>query len=94
MIYIVEVPHQMPPKVWSRETRGGILSVIKNDPNSPPNGTFYDYLVWNGHDLSAQLVFMSTDEARSALYNGTFDHVHQGIKAKHALEKCLEDYGE
>jgi len=154
MIYIIEIPHQMPPIVWCRETQAQIMSAIfegslksgeiiyeeatgevlldmfgyestaeMRDDNDVLTSvadlldthgleaTFYRgyghdgyttepvdewaaHLEWNGHDLSAQRVYMSDDEARAALADDTKWNIHQGAAARSALEKILAGYGE
>ncbi len=147
MIYIVEVPHQFPPKVWSRPNKEQIMSLI----NAEVGDTIYEektgrdllemfgydstlamrqdndalttiadlidaygldasyykgygvetygidpideweaHLEWNGHDLSAQRVYMNDAEARAALADDSKWHIHQGVEARAALKKELE----
>lgn len=155
MIYIVEIPHQLPPKVWSRSNKEQVIGVI-NEVSSRSGDTIYEestgrdllemfgydstsemredndslatladlidahglsttyykgygddeygvepvdewesYLEWNSHDLSTQRVYMSDDEARAALADDSeWQRIHQGIKARIALENELETFGE
>lgn len=56
-----------------------------------PRGTALEAaLDWNAHDLSRQLVFYSTVEARAAVENERlWANLHQGWAARDALEKAL-----
>ena len=65
-----------------------------NDYGVEPVDEWESYLEWNGHDLSTQHVYMSNEEARAALANDSEWRIHQGIKARIALEKELETFGE
>jgi hypothetical protein len=154
MIYILEIPHQLPPKVWSRSNKEQIMTVINevsarsgdpiyeestgrdllemfgydstsemredNDALTTTadlidthglDATFYkgygdeeygveqvdeweSYLEWNGRDLSTQRVYMSDGEARAALADDSQWRIHQGVKARIALKKELETFGE
>ena len=151
MIYILEIPHQRPPQVWTRENAAQIMGVIAEvsaksgdvifdkstvqeildmfgyespaemrDDNTDltylaelinthgldtvfykgygddvysiePVDEFQAYLEWNGHDLSAQRVFMCGKEARAALADDSKWRIHQGAEARTALKYALFD---
>ena len=155
MIYVVEVPHQLPPRCWSRSSEQEIMAAIDaafdrsgeviweeftgrelfdiNDVESTeelredsldiaaadlidqhgldtplyqafgvtedgewtvePPDQFEAYLAYNAHDLHAQYVFMTTDEARAALEDQSAWHPHQFLQARAALRKELELLG-
>lgn len=154
MIYIIEIPHQRSPKVWTGSNKQQIMDVIDqvscrsgdaiyeemagrdlldmygyestaemredNDALAELadlidthglNTIFYKghgdeeysinpvdkwltYLEYNAHDLSTQRVYMSDDEARTALADVFEWRIHQGIKARIALEKEIGDNNE
>ncbi|KZX57793.1 hypothetical protein A3709_19410 [Halioglobus sp. HI00S01] len=60
MIYIVEIPHQMPPKAWSRSTKEAIMEAI----DLAANGCVV-YDAATGADLLDTFGYTSTDEMRS-----------------------------
>jgi hypothetical protein len=61
MIYIVEIPHQLPPKVWSRSTKEEIMSVII-DCADRSGDTIYEELT--GRELLEMFGYDSTTEMR------------------------------
>lgn len=61
MIYIVEIPHQMPPKVWSRSTKEQIMGVI-NEVSAKSGDTIYEEST--GRDLLEMFGYDSTAEMR------------------------------
>ncbi len=94
MIYIIEIPHQLPPRVWvaanEREVIETILEVSSISDSGPRSANFDDCLEWNGHDLKCQRVYMTDDEAKAALANDSeWRRIHQGIQARIALEEVI-----
>ena len=95
-IYIVEIPHQRPPRCWSAPHRAAIIRLIEqaHEPGggideflqcsaAPP--TYWQYLDMNGHDLHSQMVFDSEAKAREALADENNWKRHGGLAARTAL---------
>jgi hypothetical protein len=61
MIYIVEIPHQLPPKVWSRSNKEQIMTVI-NEVSARSGDTIYEEAT--GRDLLEMFGYASTTEMR------------------------------
>ena len=95
MIFIIEIPHQAEPTVWSRATEEQVMDVIAaaadHSGATIDGDDFESHLDWNGHDLNNQLVFMSEEEARAALDDAGEWGIHQGIKARLELQEALGD---
>lgn len=91
MIYIVEVPHRLPPKAWARDTEQEIIEVIYENSYQHIDGGFEAHIDENAHDLQDHYVFMNEDEAHAALNDE--DHTIRGhIGARKALRECLENH--
>ena len=91
MIYIVEVPHQLPPRAWARDTEQEIIEVIYNKSYGHIDDGFEAHIDENAHDLQDHYVFMNEAEAHEALDDD--DHtIHRHIEARIALRECLKDH--
>lgn len=62
MIYFVEIPHQMPPKVWSRSTKEEIMSVLF-EVSANSGDTIYD--ASTGRELLEMFGYDDTAEMRN-----------------------------
>lgn len=104
-LFIVEIPHRMPPKCWSAPDRAAVISIIERSFERSggieefmarggaklyEEATFADFIEMNGHDLSSQMVFESEAEARAALNDELQWNRHGGLKAKAALAALVE----
>jgi hypothetical protein len=149
MIYILEIPHQLPPFVFFRQSKEQVIGALavgslstgetvyekmsghdvlevygydstaemRNDNESltalanlideygldaslyrgygrdnydvEPMDEWETFLSWNASDLYMQRVYMNDDEVVTALADDAEWRIHQGIKARSALESAL-----
>ena len=88
---------QVPEYIPTLAEKYGLDTVLymgwSRDEWSPePLDEFDEYIAWNGHDLNAQLVFLSDDEARQALLDDTlWSGRHNGQEARAALQQSVEE---
>jgi hypothetical protein len=91
MIYILEIPHQLPAKCWSCDSEADVVRVVTESLLSKRSSyelpeTFADAVEINGHDLHAQYDYMSDAEAIEGLTRLTG---HQADRACQALRAEL-----
>ncbi len=88
MIYIVEIPHQKPPRCWAVATAEQLINAIaESNPRCgelPEGNSVDEWLYFNGRDLSNQYVFWTDEEAINGL-NEMSGHgsaeAHDALKA-------------
>lgn len=94
MIYIIETPHQLPPRVWfARDIVHACNKIaiadITGDVTTRWIENFETPLEYNAHDLAWQEV-LTEDEAQAiANDENEWRTRHQGIEARHALMEVL-----
>ncbi|HXF45345.1 MAG TPA: hypothetical protein VNK91_04420 [Burkholderiaceae bacterium] len=93
MIYVLEVPHQMPPSVWMDDESGIIDRVIRTiiqrrqDYELPK--TLEEAIGYIGDDAHAHRVYMTDDEALRAYIDRDVPP-HQAGESLAALKKALQ----
>ena len=89
MIYIVETPHQLPPRAWFARDIEHARDVIASEDTTGDIDNYEDALEYNAEDLAWQSV-LTEDEAQAiANDESAWRTRHQGIKARHALMEVL-----
>lgn len=88
-IYIVEIPHQMPPVAWSAENEADLIAKV-NAYTSEEISEYEEAVDAIQRDLHTALIFTSEAEAREALAADANWEVHQGMRARAALRDLLD----
>lgn len=89
MIYIIETPHQLPPRAWFARDIEHACDVIANGDTTGDIDNYEDALEYNAHDLAWQSV-LTEDEAQAiANDESAWRTRHKGIEARHALMRLL-----
>lgn len=93
MIYIIEIPHQRPPKCWTAHTEQQAIDAINADAIrcGETFETFDSALKYNGADLSSQIVCTSDTGAIACLADDSMWDRHGGGAAYDALRARLID---
>ena len=96
MIYIVEIPHQMPAHCWAAANEEDAVSrifntFIRSGDTPETDAPFSEWMDYNGSDLHSQHVYLTAAEAVAGL-DGISGH--QSGKATEALRKALLDAGD
>lgn len=96
MIYIVEIPHQLPARCWSALSEADAIvrcyqSFIRCGDTPELDASFDDWMAYNGSDLSSQRVYMNAAEAIQGLEEISG---HGSGRAVAALRKELIGNGE
>lgn len=95
MIYIVEIPHQRPPKCWTAHTGEQIIEAINADAMRSGEicDTIADAIKYNGADLSSQIFCGTDDCALASLNDDGLWLRHGGAAAREALRDKMIRHG-
>lgn len=88
-IYVVEIPHQMPPIAWTAENEAELIAKV-NEYTEEMISDYDAAVAAIEHDRYAAMVFRSEAEAREALATDENWAIHQGLKAREALRDLLD----
>ena len=89
MIYIVETPHQLPPRAWFARDIEHARDVIASMDTCRELYNYEDPLEYNAEDLAWQSV-LTEDEAQAiANDESAWRTRHKGIEARNALMRLL-----
>ena len=88
-IYVVEIPHQMPPIAWAAENEAELIAKV-NEYTSEEISEYEEAVDALQRDLHTALIFTSEVEARDALAIDANWEVHQGWRAREALRDLLD----
>ena len=99
MIYIVEIPHAGRPSCWTAKDRADFqakcAAAWQKHGDTPEGDDFDAWVAYNGHDLHAQHVFMSAEEANKELRRPDPDITGHGAASAHfALNAELNRHNE
>lgn len=87
-IFVVEIPHQMPPIAWSAENEADLIAKV-NAYTSEEISEYEAAVDAIQRDLHTALIFTSEAEARDALAADENWELHQGWRARAALRDLL-----
>lgn len=87
-IYVVEIPHQMPPIAWAAENEADLIAKV-NAYTSEEISEYEEAVDAIQRDLHTALIFGSEAEARDALAADENWELHQGWRARAALRDLL-----
>jgi len=87
-IFVVEIPHQMPPIAWSAENEADLIAKV-NECTSEEISEYEAAVDAIQRDLHTALIFGSEAEARDALAADENWELHQGWRARAALRDLL-----
>lgn len=87
-IYVVEIPHQMPPIAWAAEDEAELIAKV-NAYTSEEISEYEAAVDAIQRDLHTALIFTSEAEAREALAADENWELHQGWRAREALRDLL-----
>ena len=95
MIYIIEIPHQRPPKCWAVHTEQQAIDAINDGARRCGEHfeTLDDALKYNGSDLSSQIVCSNDGGALACLADDDMWHRHGGAEAREALRGKMVRHG-
>ena len=93
MIYIIEVPHRLPPTAWSADTLQDAHARIEACDTTGDIDNYEDAFEYNAHDLAWQEV-LSESEALAIVENpNSWRTRHKGIEAFNALAELVAHAG-
>lgn len=88
-IYVIEIPHQMPPIAWAASSSAELIAKV-NEYTSEEISEYEEAVDAIQRDLHTAMIFTSEAEARHALAIDANWEVHQGWRAREALRDLLD----
>ena len=91
MIYIIEVPHRLPPTAWSADTLQDAHEQITYCDTTGDIDNYADAFEYNAHDLAWQEVLTESEALRVLGQPNSWRTRHSGRAAFDALADLMAD---
>ncbi len=91
MIYIIEVPHRLPPTAWSADTLQDAHARIEACDTTGDIDNYENALEYNAHDLAWQEVLSESEALRVLGRPNSWRTRHSGCQAFSALAELVAE---